>query len=180
LSLAAISYDKGARIDDFLTEVAARLSAEGVRVRGLLQENFGDDPNCSVMILVDLGSSGRFGISQDLGAYAQGCRLDPGGLASAGGQTDAALADADLLVLNKFGRAEAEQGAGLRSTIARALELGIPVLTAVRPPYSDAWAEFHGGLAVTLAPHLEAVLAWCRGAVAERRAAHAAATAPAG
>lgn len=180
MSLAAIIYDKGFRIDDFMAEVAARLSAEGIRVRGLVQENFGDDPNCSVMILVDLGSSDRFGISQDLGAHAHGCRLDPHGLADAGGQLDEALAGgADLLVLNKFGKAEAEQGAGLRSTVARALEFGVPVLTAVRPPYTDAWAAFHGGLSAELAPELEPVLAWCRKAVADRRAGHEVAAAPA-
>jgi hypothetical protein len=180
LSLAAITYDKGDRIDDFLGEVAARLSAEGVRVRGLLQENFGDDPNCSVMILVDVASSDRFGISQDLGTQAHGCRLDPHGLASAGGQIDQALADeADLLILNKFGKAEAEQGAGLRSSVARAIDLGLPVLTAVRPPYDEAWADFHGGLATALPTDMEAVLAWCRNAVAGRSAARANATSPA-
>ncbi len=172
MSLAAIIYDKGFRIDDFMAEVAARLGAEGLRVRGLVQENFGDDPNCSVMILVDVGSSGRFGISQDLGPQAQGCRLDPHGLADAGGQIDQALAGgADLVILNKFGKAEAEQGAGLRSTVARAIDLGVPVLTAVRPPYTEAWAAFHGGMSTALAPELDMVLAWCRTAVADRRAA---------
>jgi hypothetical protein len=170
VSLAAIIYDKGFRIDDFMAEVAARLSADGVRVRGLVQENFGDDPNSTVMILVDLASSGRIGISQDLGNHAQGCRLDPHGLADAGGRIDHEIAGGvDLVVLNKFGKAEAEQGAGLRSTVARAIESGVPVLTAVRAPYTDAWDAFHGGMSTALAPELEAVLAWCRAAAAERR-----------
>ena len=170
MTLAAIIYEKGFLIDDFMTEVAVRLSADGVRVRGLVQENFGDDPNSSVMILVGLGSSGRFGISQDLGTQAQGCRLDPHGLADAGGRIDQELAGSiDLLVLNKFGKAEAEQGAGLRSTVARAIEFGVPVLTAVRPPYTEAWDAFHGGMSAALPPELEAVLAWCREAVAGRR-----------
>lgn len=170
MALAAIIYDKGFRIDDFMTRVATRLAVDGVRVRGLVQENFGDDPNSSVMVLVELASSGRFGISQDLGTQAQGCRLDPHGLADAGGRIDQELARGiDLLVLNKFGRAEAEQGAGLRSTVARAIESGIPVLTAVRPPYTAAWDAFHGGMSTALAPELETVLAWCRQAAAERR-----------
>ena len=176
VTLAAIIYDKGFRIDDFMTLVAARLEAEGIRVSGLVQENFGDDPNCSVMTLVDLGSSGRFGISQDLGEHARGCRLDPHGLADAGGQLDQVLAGGtDLLILNKFGKAEAEQGAGLRSAVARALECGVPVLTAVRPPYAQSWDDFHGGLATALVPEIEAVLTWCRQAAAERRTAHDAA-----
>jgi uncharacterized protein DUF2478 len=172
VALAAIIYDKGFRIDDFMASVAAHLTREGIRVRGLVQENFGDDPNCSVMTLVDFGSSGRFGISQDLGEHARGCRLDPHGLAEAGGLIEQALVGtADLLVLNKFGKAEAEQGAGLRSTLACALDHGVPVLTAVREPYAQSWAEFHGGLAAALPAEIGPVLTWCRQAAAQRRAA---------
>ena len=58
-----------------------------------------------------------------------------------------------------------------RSTVSRALDVGLPVLTAVRPPYTAGWADFHGGLAVELAPDLDAVLAWCRAAATMRRAA---------
>jgi hypothetical protein len=76
--------------------------------------------------------------------------------------------DIELLILNKFGKAEAE-GGGLRSAFERAIESGIPVVTAVRPPYTEAWSHFHGRLAVDLAPDLDAVLAWCRDAVYELR-----------
>ena len=57
-------------------------------------------------------------------------------------------------MLNRFGKAEAE-GGGLRSGFARAIDAGIPVLTAVRPPYREAWAQFHGGLAVDLPADIE-------------------------
>ena len=48
---------------------------------------------------------------------------------------------------------------------------GVPVLTAVREPYKQAWSDFHGGLAVTLPEDLAVVLDWCRAAVARRRTA---------
>ncbi len=84
---------------------------------------------------------------------------------------DAAMHDGvDLLLLNKFGKGEAE-GGGLRSTFAGAIETGVPVLTAVRPPYLEAWTAFHGGLAADLMPDLGEVLAWCRAAVQTRDAA---------
>ena len=66
------------------------------------------------------------------------------------------------------------EGGGLRSAFERAIEFGIPVVTAVRPPYTEAWSHFHGRLAVDLAPNLNVVLAWCRDAVdALRRPARA-------
>ena len=54
---------------------------------------------------------------------------------------------------------------------ARAIDAGIPVLTAVRPPYREAWTEFHGGLAVELPADVDAVLAWCNEAATARRTA---------
>ena len=161
--LAAIVYDASFRIDDLLTRIADRLRADRINLAGVLQENAGDGV-CSAMTLVDLASRGRFRISQDLGSQAEGCRLDAHGLAEIG-----AMLDVELLMLNRFGKAEAE-GGGLRSAFVRAMEAGVPVLTAVRPPYIEAWSKFHGRLAVDLPTDLDAVLAWCRASMQEVRA----------
>lgn len=170
--LAAVVYDAGFKIDDFLTRVADRLGADRINMAGVLQENAGDEAGvCSAMTLVDLTSRGRFRISQDLGSQAEGCRLDAHGLAEIGALLDRPLGhDVDLLMLNRFGKAEAE-GGGLRSAFVRAMEAGVPVLTAVRPPYIEAWSRFHGRLAVDLPSDFDAVLAWCRASVRELRAA---------
>jgi hypothetical protein len=170
--LAAVVYDAGFKIDDFLTRVADRLGADRVIMAGVLQENAGDgDGVCSAMTLVDLASRRRFRISQDLGSQAEGCRLDAHGLAEIGALLDQPLGhDVELLMLNRFGKAEAE-GGGLRSPFVRAMEAYVPVLTAVRPPYIEAWSKFHGRLAVDLPTDLDAVLAWCRASVQELRAA---------
>jgi hypothetical protein len=166
--LAAVVYQAGFRIDEFITAVARTLQDDGMFVGGTVQLNAGDAPY-STMALVDLATGQRFGISQELGSQARGCRLDPRGLAIATALLDAAIRDDfDLVVLNKFGKAEAE-GGGLRSAFARAVEVGIPVLTAVRSPHTEAWFSFHGGLAADLSPCLNAVLAWCRKAVRESR-----------
>jgi len=170
-TLAAVDYRTGFRIDEFLAAVARHLRMEGVELAGAIQENAGDKAACAAMTLVDLGSSGRFDISQDLGPEALGCRLDPRGLAEAENPIVAAInCGPDLIILNKFGKAEAD-GGGLRNAFVRAIEIGIPVLTAVRPPYAESWARFHGGLAVALPPDFAAVHAWCRDA-ARRRARH--------
>jgi nucleoside-triphosphatase THEP1 len=162
-SLAAVVYDKGAFIDNFMRTVADRLRAAGLRVGGVFQENQESDAACATMRLVDLTSGERFVISQNLGTDSRGCRLDPRGVVDAGAQLNATLADdVDILVINKFGRGDAE-GGGLRVTFAAAIDAGIPVLTAVRPPYVEAWTAFHGGLADNLPLDLDAVLAWLPG-----------------
>jgi nucleoside-triphosphatase THEP1 len=167
-TLAAIAYQTGFQIDEFLAALARRLQAEGVRLGGVVQENAGAKDACAAMTLVDLASNGRFHISQDLGTAARGCRLDPRGLAEAESPLATTMgADPDLIILNKFGKAEAE-GSGLRNTFVRAIDSEIPVLTAVRPPYTEAWERFHGGLAIALPPEPEAVHAWCRGAARSR------------
>lgn len=179
--LAAVIYQAGFQIDDFLTRAADLLRADQVKLGGALQENArGAAGVCSAMTLIDLTSQSRFRISQDLGSQAEGCWLDARGLTEIGALLDRTLDhDVELLVLNRFGKAEAE-GGGLRSAFARAIEAGIPVVTAVRPPYTEAWAEFHGRLAIDLTPDLGAVLAWCRDSVRELRAARRTELSPTG
>jgi hypothetical protein len=166
--LAAVIYPAGFQIDDFLTRAVNLLRAERIRLGGALQENMaGAAGSCAAMTLVDLASQRRFRISQDLGSQAKGCRLDARGLAEFGALFDRTLdQNVELLVLNKFGKAEAE-GGGLRSAFVRAIEAGVPIVTAVRSSYIDAWSEFHGHLAIDLPPDSDSVLAWCRNAVRE-------------
>ena len=146
-----------------------------------MQENTGGGEGlCSAMTLIDLASQRRVKISQDLGSKSEGCRLDAHGLSEIGALLERTLdQQIELLVLNRFGTAEAE-GGGLRSTFVRAIDAGIPILTAVRPPYIEAWAEFHGGLAVDLPADLDRVLAWCGGVVRDLRAARRTVLSPAG
>ncbi len=52
----------------------------------------------------------------------------------------------DVLIINRFGRAEAE-GKGMRGAIETALTLDIPVIIGVRRDYVEVWETFHGGMA---------------------------------
>ncbi len=165
-SLAAIAYEARFPIDELIIRAARALAAEGLRVGGAVQENLerprDDGSCCATMTVIDLQSGGRFKISQDLGVDSRGCRLDPQGLVEIEGTLFAAIdRGVDIFILNKFGRAEAE-GGGLRSVLAYAIEAGVPVLTAVRPPYDEAWREFQSGLASELAPDFDGVIRWCR------------------
>jgi nucleoside-triphosphatase THEP1 len=143
--LAAIAYPSGFGIDAFMQGLVIRLRQRGLRLGGVVQHN---DPlcadRCMAMSLEDLDNGRRFPISQDLGAAAQGCRLDAAGLAAASAAFAGALAArSDLVLVNRFGKQEA-MGEGLRDEIAKALLAGLPVLIAVRRDFLAAWQDFAG------------------------------------
>ena len=159
--LAAISFDTG-DIDDLLRVVAESLTSRGLIVRGALQSRgiAGGACHCADMDLTTIGSGQRFRISQPLGNGSHGCRLHPGALAECSSFLESEIGrGADLLILNRFGRGESE-GRGFRDLIGKAVMLNIPVLTAVRPTYAEAWAEFGIGAACDLPMDLAAVLSW--------------------
>ena len=91
-----------------------------------------------------------------------GCGLDAGRLAELAKRLAAALEDgADLVVINRFGRAEAD-GGGLIDVIARALDLDIPLLIAVPERRFPDWVRFSCGMNVRLACRHEALDRWWR------------------
>jgi hypothetical protein len=115
-------------------------------------------------------------ISQDLGSASKGCRLDPAALETAVGLVEARLGpDVDLLVINKFGKHEAE-GRGFRTTIARALDLQIPVLVGVNSLNLSAFMEFAGSEAVRLDPSDDPIYDWLAMAIDLPPSVHPAAT----
>jgi hypothetical protein len=181
MRLAAVIYPSGFKIDDFLIRIADLLRADQVKLAGALQENARDTAGfCSAMTLVDLRSRSRVRISQDLGLQAEGCRLDARGIAEIGPLIERTVdQDAELIILNRFGKAEAG-GGGLRSAFVRAMEAGIPTLTAVREPYIEAWSQFHGRFAIDLPADLATVLAWCQESVCKLRAARRSEMSPTG
>ncbi len=174
VQLAAVHYETGFPIDDFMMRLGELLRADGIRIGGAIQHNAAGAPDhCSAMALVDLSSGARMKISQDLGSQARGCRLDSGRLAEfgtlLGGKPER---DAGLLIFNKFGKSESE-GQGLLRNLVQAIESGLAVITAVRPPYDQAWRAFHEGLAVALPPDLDVARRWCHAAVAPSQTASA-------
>ncbi len=67
----------------------------------------------------------------------------------------------DIVVLNRFGRAECE-GKGLLGALAEALDRDIPVLIATPVGLYDRWIKVSCGLAVTLNPQAASLEAWWR------------------
>lgn len=161
--LAALHYERGVDVSAVLVEAIDRLRKLGVAVGGLLQEPeiAGPEP-CAMLRVVDVRSSQHARITQDRGREARGCKLDEQGLVAMSHCIDNAIRDrVDLIIISRFGRAEAA-GGGLLAGFTDAVCAGVPLLTAVREPYCERWREFHGGLAVDLPPSADAVLGWFR------------------
>jgi nucleoside-triphosphatase THEP1 len=136
---------KRGEADRVIANLAERLSAGGFRLAGLVQSNIERPGRCRCdMILKDLASGRELPISQNLGDGARGCRLDHGALETAVGWVEASIvASVDVVLLNKFGKREAE-GAGLRPAIAAAVALDIPVIAGLAPENREAWDVFCG------------------------------------
>ncbi|MFD2174211.1 DUF2478 domain-containing protein [Rhodobacter lacus] len=161
LPLAAVLFDETPP-DALLSAFARRLAAEGRQVRGLIQRReAGTGPcHCAEMDLLSLAGPEIFPVSQPLGPGAHGCRLDLGALAGAAQFLLSELARApDLLILNRFGKAEGE-GRGFRDVIAEAMAREVPVLTAVRGRHVADWATYTEGFGLCLAPDPAALARW--------------------
>lgn len=153
--------------DLMLQRLADDLAARGIRTCGTVQINSerADAGPCDMDIRV-LPGGPILRISQALGTEARGCRLDPAVLEQAVGLCEAELAlGADILIVNKFGKHEAE-GRGFRLLIAQALEQGVPVLVGLNRLSREAFEAFSGGIAVGLAPTDRALRDWAGAALA--------------
>lgn len=149
--------------EGLLGQVAQTLHASGVILTGATQRTDRDASDArQKMVLSVLPAGPDINISQDLGALATGCSLDPDGLEQAAGLIAASLERSpDILLLNKFGKQEAE-GAGFRAVIGQALAQGIPVLIGVGREKLTSFQEFAGDLAEELQKDETALLQWCR------------------
>ena len=148
--------------DLVLERLAADLAARGLRCRGTVQINSerADAGPCDMDVRV-LPDGAVLRISQDLGPRARGCRLAPAALETAVAMVAASLSSgADLLIVNKFGKQEAE-GRGMAPLIADALERNLPVLLGVNGLNLPAFQTFAGGLETALAADIDQVVEWC-------------------
>lgn len=167
MHLGYLTLQGRGRIDLLLADVVQRLEAHGVALAGTVQTNTHhvDRPLCDMDLrLLPDGPVVR--ISVDRGPLARGCRLDAGVLEQSVLWVSNALEKAEFLVVNKFGKQEAE-GKGLAGCMAHALERGLPVLVGVNGLNLPAFLEFTDGMAQQLPPDAARVADWCLTAVAE-------------
>ncbi|OJU25335.1 MAG: hypothetical protein BGN91_13415 [Nitrobacter sp. 62-13] len=168
--IGLITHEDGLVRDSLIAECAAALAARGYRLGGVVQSNpHREGRRRCDMYVKDLLGGGEVKISLDRGNEARGCRLDQDAFARIDAWIErAVLEHVDLVVINKFGKEEA-QGRGLRSVIAEALIAEIPLIIGVSEHNLDDFLAFAGEAANRLKPDVEAITAWCRNAI-ERRA----------
>ena len=165
--ICILVYRREERPDAAITDAVAKLRADGIDVRGLLQEGVqGSDSCCATLFLKDIGSGRRVEIFQNRGRETRGCRLDASGLAEASAWLREAIESRpDVLVFNRFGRQEAD-GRGLLNEIGTAAMAGIPVLVPVNEVLLPEWDAFSGGAYDRLPADPDRVVQWCRSIVA--------------
>jgi nucleoside-triphosphatase THEP1 len=161
--IAALVYADGIYPDRVIARAIEPLRERGVALAGALQLESTDLPGrhpCD-MILQDLSSGEVTAIAEHRGSEARGCRLDVCLLTDLAEAVACSLHSEEprLLVVNKFGKIEAD-GGGLRGAIAEAADLGIPVLVGVPARNLDRWRAFAGPLAVELPVEPAAITAW--------------------
>lgn len=173
MNLAYVSVPGRGRTDDLLAEAVRSLEGDGLRLAGAVRAKPADRGGhpCDMDLRV-LPDGPLFRISQPLGRQARGCRLDGGVIEAIAAEVEARLQGADLLVVNKFGKLEA-QGRGLGPAIARAMEIGIPALVGVNAMNVPDFLAFTCGLAAPLEPDASAVLDWYGATVGSERLATA-------
>lgn len=146
--ITAIIYADSVRMAALMRRMVDALSTSDATIAGYVQHDV-ERPgrsNCE-MVLANIATGRQIAISEDRGPGSRGCRLDVGCLTSALCDLQNELLDAtDVLVLNKFGKSEAE-GGGFRPVIADALERCIPIVIGVSLRNVDAWHVFAGDLA---------------------------------
>jgi nucleoside-triphosphatase THEP1 len=146
--ILAIVYSDGLAADRFISNLGYKIRDAGIAVAGIVQHNqfIRDRTKCD-MEVEELASGIVLQLSEDRGKEARGCRLDRGALLEAAALLSASLEnEPELVILNKFGKLEAE-GRGLRDTLSDVVQLGVPIVVGV--PYRNIaqWRAFTEGLA---------------------------------
>lgn len=170
--VAAVVYRADDDPDRLLADFARDLRRAGLRPVGIVQAGRNcqaENPRLGVMVLPGGDSVCLVSDSACLGPEGEGCgtrcRLDAARLAELARRLGSAIEHgADLVVINRFGRLEAE-GGGLVDLIALALDTDIPVLIAVPERRFPDWIRFSGGMNVKLACRRAALDRWWQSVV---------------
>jgi len=165
-TLMAIVYANEAYPQSTFERIVEDCRRRGLRLAGVLQHPVCSDTagHCDV-VLEELTTSLRTDLFEDRGPGARGCRLDVAALAEVNGQVARSLdSDPQLLILNKFGKVEAE-GRGLLDLVAIAVDRGIPVVIGVPIRNLEAWRNFAGDMSIELSSDPSEIMDWLNKAV---------------
>lgn len=156
--LASVVYGASDEPDRLLLGFSGHLRRAGSRIVGVIQ--LGRTGPAADLSAVMLPGADVIGVAHDRGDGSHRCRLRAGWVAGIAKRIAAELdRGADLLILNRFGKLEAE-GFGFVNLIAQAAEADIPVLTAVAEHRFASWIAYSGGMNVRLPCRRAALDRW--------------------
>lgn len=141
--IAYFVYGEGGYPASALDAAVHDLRKRGFRVDGLLQRELPRPgrSRCD-MLLEHIATGTRVPISEDRGQSARACQLDPAGLAQAHALLQQSMSgETDIVIISKFGKAEAE-GGGLRGLIEAALAQGSRLVIGVPERNLEHWQDF--------------------------------------
>lgn len=150
LMLVALVYNEQSYPDEILKRVVDRCRLQGTRLAGVIQHRLRHPAHRCDMLLEDLVTGRQTSIFAGRGRHAKGCQLDEYAMLQMVSEIELALENGpELVVLNKFGKVEAE-GMGMRDLIVQAVCLDIPLIVGVPARNLQAWREFAGEFSVEL------------------------------
>ena len=162
-SVGVILHDNPRLADQALAAFVAGLKAEGVNVRGVLQESVEGQNGRLIRQLRDIHGGALLSISQDLGSGAGGCSIDLGGFAAARALMEREINKCpDLIVFNKFSSLEVE-GDGFAPEMFEAIARGLVVITTMSTETRVHWVKVTGGVGTMLPPEEAALWRWWQG-----------------
>jgi hypothetical protein len=162
-ALVAIVYANEAYPQSAFERIVEDCRGRGLRLAGVLQHPVCSDTagHCDV-VLEELTTGARTDLFEDRGPGASACRLDVAALADVNAQVALSLeTNPELLILNKFGKVEAE-GRGLLDLIAIAIDRSIPIVIGVPIRNLDVWRKFAGGMSVEFSSEPSEAQDWLR------------------
>ncbi len=160
-TILAALYADGIAADRTIADIAYGLRSQGFVVAGLVQRNemVAGRRRCN-MEMEEMASKTVLTISEDRGPLARGCRLDRAALSRAESLLMNALAmQPDVVIINKFGKSEAE-GGGLREPISIAAQLGVPTVVGVPFRNLEQWRAFAGEFAEEVMAEQKPIRSW--------------------
>ncbi len=163
--IGALRAGSTVEIQKLLARFAERRIREGLRVAGVIEE-LAVDANCSAcetLVLREAAGNMIVPITQNLGSGSRACNIDTAGLAAACQSVLAGIErGADVVVLSKFGKIEAE-GGGLLDAFQAAAAADLPCVAGIKPSFAGHFLEFAGGFSQWIEADDAALERWWAG-----------------
>lgn len=150
MRLGYINLTDGDELDKCLSQLVTLFEEAGMKPSGAIHAPYksANRSKCDMDLQI-LPDGPILRISQNLGEHASGCRLDSAALEAATAEAASRANGASVLIVNKFGKHEAE-GRGFVSMIIDAMERDIPVIIGVNNINLEAFLSFADGCAEIL------------------------------